>query len=222
MVVVDCFDIFILVRGLSMYDEKYKQDFTEEELKNEVWKDVGQCKGYEEFAGLYEVSNLGRMRSLDHWVNHSSGNGRWLRKGKILKPNIGKLEYPYTALCLHGKATTVKMHRLVALAFLSNPNNYPIVNHKDEDKTNNRVDNLEWCTNKYNINYGTGIKRRAKTQGLRVKQYDKQGNLLHTYYSLKEAGRTFPNSHADNNIRNCCKGRHKTAYGYVWKYADKK
>lgn len=167
-----------------MYDEKYKQDFTEEELKNEEWKDVGECKGYEQFKGLYEISSLGRLRSLDKWVNHSSGNGRCLRKGKLLKQQLDSYGYLYVILRNHGLFKVIKSHRAVALAFLPNSNNLPEVNHKDEDKMNNRVDNLEWCTSKYNVNYGTRSERArdkiSGSVGKSINQYSKQGNLLHT------------------------------------------
>lgn len=114
----------------------------------EIWKDV---IGYE---GLYQVSNIGNVKSLDRVVRY----GRTL-KGKEKTKFEEKDGYLVVALCKNGKAKHIKVHRLVATAFIENPFNLPEVNHKDENKKNNHFDNLEWCTTKHNINYGT---RNAK------------------------------------------------------------
>ena len=106
----------------------------------EIWKDI---EGYE---GLYQVSNLGRVKSLKY------------NKERILKIANGTDGYKIVGLTYNSKRKTFKVHRLVAQAFIPNPNEYPQVNHKDEDKGNNKVDNLEWCDNKYNCNYGNHIK----------------------------------------------------------------
>jgi len=98
----------------------------------EVWKDI---KNYE---GLYEVSNFGNVRSLKYG------------KIKYLKPAKNKGGYYFVILCKNGKTKNFRIHRLVANAFIENPNNYPQINHKDEDKTNNKASNLEWCNNQYN------------------------------------------------------------------------
>ena len=105
----------------------------------EIWKDV---KGYE---GLYQVSNLGRIKSLGNLQN---------RKEKLLKINI-RNGYCTTYLYKNNKKKSFLCHRLVAEAFISNPDNLPQVNHKDENKLNNCVENLEWCTAKYNVNYSS-------------------------------------------------------------------
>lgn len=112
----------------------------------EVWKDI---KNYE---GLYQVSNLGRVKSLQGW------NGRkYVRRERILNPytqHIGKTYYrSVVKLINNGISKDMKVHRLVAIAFLPNPDNYKIINHKDGNPLNNRVDNLEWCTQKYNVNH---------------------------------------------------------------------
>lgn len=99
----------------------------------EEWRDI---KGYE---GLYQVSNLGKVRN---------------KKGKVLKQYRNNKGYPCVHMYKNNKYKTKNVHRLVAISFIENPNNLPQVNHKDEDKTNNVVTNLEWCTNKYNCNYG--------------------------------------------------------------------
>ncbi len=112
----------------------------------EIWKDI---EGYE---GLYQVSNLGDVRSL----KYAGGN-----KVKILKQgNVNG--YKRVSLHKNNKQKNYFVHRLVAMTFIPNPNNLPLVNHKDENKTNNSVDNLEWCTQKYNINYGSAIKKVVK------------------------------------------------------------
>ena len=114
----------------------------------EIWKDV---KGFE---GRYQVSNLGRVRSLDFtWLAYNykvCGYVECKRKGKILKPKTSYNGYLQVCLKISSKNHYKLLHRLVADAFIPNPNNLPTVNHKDEDKWNNRVDNLEWCTYKYN------------------------------------------------------------------------
>lgn len=112
----------------------------------EVWKDI---KGYE---GMYQVSNYGNVRSLDY---------RRMGAIKVLKPFNDK--YGYKAICLvkNKQKHTFTVHRLVAIAFISNPNNYPCVNHKNEIRDDNRVENLEWCTVKYNTNYGGCLEKRS-------------------------------------------------------------
>ena len=108
----------------------------------EIWKDI---LGYE---GLYQVSNYGRVRSLKYG------------KEKILKQQINTDGYLHIDLYKNKKRKNYNVHRLVTIAFLENPNNYPQVNHKDENKQNNHIDNLEWCDYKYNCNYGTRKNKR--------------------------------------------------------------
>lgn len=115
-------------------------------MKKEIWKDI---IGYE---GLYQVSNLGRVKSLGNGGSNNS-------KERIMKLKIGSRGYYEVSLCKEGKHKTFTIHRLVAMTFIPNPQNYPCVNHKSEIKTDNRVDNLEWVTQKENSNYGTRNKR---------------------------------------------------------------
>lgn len=121
-------------------------------MNNEIWKDIIG------FEGLYQVSNLGRVRSLDRTTSHNC-----FIKGKILKTRIHK-DYVVIQLSEHNKCTSKQVHRLVAETFLENPNNLPQVNHKDENPLNNVVENLEWCDAKYNNNYGNHIQKTIDTK----------------------------------------------------------
>lgn len=122
----------------------------------EIWKPI---KGYE---GYYEVSNLGRVRRLDRY-DYGCGYARFY-KGGILKSLCGSNGYLHVMLCRDGTRLTKSVHRLVATTFIPNPENLPQVNHKDEDKSNNTVTNLEWCSSKYNMNYGTKNRRCNDTK----------------------------------------------------------
>lgn len=163
----------------------------------EIWKDI---KDYE---GLYEVSNLGNVKSL--------------RTNKILKPNKGSNGYLLVHLYNNGiRSKHILIHRLVAETFIPNPNNYQQVNHKDENIINNSIDNLEWCDSKYNANYGTRNKRVSEARSKPVNQYFSNGSLFATYRSITEASiNTRINK---SNICYCCKGKQKTAGGFIWRY----
>ena len=121
----------------------------------EEWKSI---PGYE---GLYEVSSYGRVKSLDRYVKGKSESYR-LHKGRILNPSKDTNGYLKVLLKCNTKCKTITVHRLVAQIFIPNPDNLPCVNHLDEDKTNNRVENLEWCTQQYNLNYNGVLKRRSQ------------------------------------------------------------
>lgn len=113
----------------------------------EEWRDV------EEHKGVYQVSNLGNVRRIEHTETNRSKSVRVMRE-RMLKPRLNTKGYMFVSLSKDDKKKTFYVHRMVAKAFIPNPNNYPQINHKDEDRKNNCVDNLEWCTNKYNCNYG--------------------------------------------------------------------
>lgn len=114
-------------------------------------------------------------------------------------------------------------HRLVAEAFIPNPNNYPCINHKDENRKNNNVENLEWCTYKYNINYGNRTKKQIRShvpyKSVSVLQYDLNNNFIKEWKSIKEAEHYYNIS--KNTISQCCQKIQKTAGGFIWKYKEK-
>lgn len=180
----------------------------------EVWKTVVG------FEGLYEVSNWGRVRSLVD--NH----GKRRIQPKVLKSAKNEWGYHRVVLCNKYGKKNFFVHCLVAKAFLDNHQNLPFINHKDENPSNNCVWNLEWCTQKYNINYGTRTERMAKARvnhpalSRRVLQYDLKGNLIREWPSVKEVHRQ--TGWNFSNIANCCRQlpHHKTVYGFVWRYAD--
>lgn len=124
----------------------------------EIWKDI------ENYEGYYQVSNLGRIRSLDRKVIMRTKYGSHLHtiNGTVIAPCINKYGYSFVRLTKEKKSTAYTVHRLVAKAFLPNPNHLPCVNHKDEVKTNNLADNLEWCTYAYNNSYGTHLEKISK------------------------------------------------------------
>lgn len=161
----------------------------------EIWKDIPN------YERLYQVSNLGRIKSL------------YYSKEKILTPKIDKDGYLLINLYKNHKCQTFKIHRIVAQVFLNNSNNLPQINHKDENKQNNCVDNLEWCTHIYNQNYGNKNNWCSK----KVNQYDLNGNYIKTYSSLNKASKEL---NISNNIYLCCNGKVKTCGGYIWKYVN--
>lgn len=193
----------------------------------EIWRDI---KDYE---GLYQVSNLGRVRSFDQYLNDNGGIK--FKKGRILKPLKGTKGYLLVRLYKDGIGKTFKIHRLVAMTFpdlvdwtedaKGKPFEELQVNHKDEfDKANNRIDNLEWCTNDYNTHYGTHYERISNSltnntkKSKPVLQYTLDGRFIAEYPSVSEASRQTGIS--TTNICKCCKGKHKTAGGYIWRYVD--
>ena len=167
----------------------------------EVWKDI---PGYE---NLYQVSNKGRIKSLYNYKRNGTD---------ILIPRLKKGYYTI-GLRKSGKRKWIGIHRLVAMAFIPNENNYKCVNHKDENPINNVVSNLEWCTHKYNNCYGTRIERVKEKVSKPVLKYDLKGNFIKEYKSLMEAYRD-SNIKSASNITMCCYGKYKQAGGYVWRY----
>ena len=176
----------------------------------EEWRDV---KGYE---GLYQVSNEGRVKSLDKYVDNRWGTKQFV-KGKVLT-NVKTQGYLYIGLNKNGKYKRYRIHRLVAEAFIPNPNNFLEVNHKDENPDNNTVENLEWCDHSYNINYGTRNKRVGKHFEKNVYQYSIDGELLHVFDSLTDASNF--NECSISSISTGCKNVKKgiTRCGYFFSF----
>lgn len=171
-----------------------------EDLDGEVWKYI---KGYE---GLYQVSNLGKIKSL--------GNNKF-KKEKILKTCKNRYGYVLVPLNLNANKKFKSVHRLVAQAFISNPNNLPEVNHKDETRDNNNVSNLGWCDRKYNLDYGTGNKRRSEKLSQKVYQYNLKKELIKVWDSTiqcKEKG------YSIGNISLCCNGKRNKHKNSIWSY----
>lgn len=180
---------------------------------SEIWKDI---EGYE---GIYQVSNLGRVRSLDRIVVRKNGY-QLPCKGQFVTAVSHKGGYIYVGLTKDGRKRNLKMHRLVAAAFIPNPDQLPEVNHKDEDKTNNRTDNLEWCSRPYNLRWKDGHIRRAEKNWRAVQQIDANGNVVATYPSITSAAQAVGIS--TKLIGNVCAKRvhQKTAGGYRWRFAE--
>ena len=190
----------------------------------EQWKDI---IGYE---GLYQISSYGRVKSLP----------RKGCKGQIVKPSFTNSGYQQTHLCKNGKAVTKMVHRIVAIHFIYNPDNLPEVNHINECKTDNRVENLEWCTRLQNVRHGTGVKRMAKAHNYKesaiksaqnhdykaiarkrakpVLQYSKDGKFIKRWDSLRDITREL--GYSCGNLSGACNGKFKYRYGYAWKFEE--
>ena len=170
----------------------------------EIYKDI------KDLEGKYQVSNFGNILSLNY---RNTGRAELMSPGKnggYLRVNLSK----------NGKPKNFSVHRLVAETFIPNPNNLPCVNHKDQTRTNNRVDNLEWCTYEYNINYGTRNERVSETltngkRSKRVLQFTLDGDFVREYPSTHECER---NGFEHSSVIRCCKGKQKTHKGFKFMY----
>ena len=188
----------------------------------ELWKDI---QGYE---GLYQVSNLGRVKSLSR-LTIGKKYGKHNLKEKLLKPTLtGK--YYTVALYKNGKSTRFYVHRLVGVAFIENFNNYTDINHKDGNTLNNIVDNIEWCTRSYNIyhSYNT-LNRKVNLQNFeayrnsrkrKINQYDLNGTFIKEWQCISDAEKAL-NVKSFGKICACCQHQYgrKSAFGYKWEYA---
>ena len=189
----------------------------------ENWKTIPETDG------LYSVSDFGNVRRNEHYTNvkpniQKKGETVAFYKTKLISTYKDSTGYLVVSVRdKNGNIYRKKVHRLVAEAFIPNPNNLPVVNHKDEDKTNNRIDNLEWCTSKENANHGTRNSRIQKALSNRVAQYTVDGQLIKVWNSMSEAAKHFGAS-TTTYIRRVCQGSfgRKTYKGYVWKYVDDK
>lgn len=162
---------------------------------NEVVEEWRAIEGFEN----YEVSNLGRVRRVEYVKQREDFNG-----------------YPIVSLYKDGKVKTLKVHRLVAQAFIQNPNNLPQVNHIDEVKTHNNVTNLEWCSQQYNNSWGTRLDRIAAKHCKPIQQLSINGTLIEEFDSTYDAQAKL--GIHNSNICACLKGRRKVAGGYLWRY----
>ena len=192
----------------------------------EIWKAV---PGY---VGLYEVSSLGRVRSVGRLVNGREGQMLTVKE-RVLKPDVHQLGYRRVTLSKDGKAKRFAVHRLVALVFIPNPEGLPCISHEDDDPTNNSVGNLRWCTYSYNNNrdrhrqlLSDSTKRTARKR--KVAQYTLDGELVAVFDSIRDAAAE--NGVLHTGIQSCCVGcvrdkRKKSGLGncnsykgYKWKY----
>ena len=151
-------------------------------------------KGYE---GIYGITSCGKVWSY--------------KRKKFLVPDISNSGYLKVDLWKNGKGKNHYIHRLVAEAYIPNPDNLPQINHKDENKTNNCLQNLEWCDGKYNSNYGTINDRRKKP----ILQFTLDGKFVREWPSATDVG-----IEVRSNIYTCLKGRAKSSYGFIWKYKE--
>lgn len=172
----------------------------------EVWKPV---VGFEEY---YEVSNLGRIRSLDREVYSEKGSFMRFYRGRILKLTDNGNGYLVVNL---GRGNRRHVHRVVAEAFLPNIFNLPFINHKDENPKNNEVSNLEWCTAKYNSNYGTATERRVKKVSKPVRATNIKSGEVIEFESMKAAHRV---GFDETTIAQCCRGVFIQHKGYAWEF----
>lgn len=189
----------------------------------EIWRDI---QGYE---GLYQVSNLGNVKSLNY---------RHLGYAQNLVPKISNKGRMWVELAKNGEKRPLQIARLVAYAFIDNPHNCPVVNHKDENPLNNMADNLEWCTLSYNVRYSLekhperiekSVKNRGKRSSgyknphggcnmeMKIDQFDLNGEYIRTWKNSRTI--FLETGMSDWSISECCRGNRKKAYGYKWRYA---
>ena len=164
----------------------------------EIWRTMKEHSNY-------EVSNLGKIKNKT--------------TGRIRKTSINNKGYEQFIIYIDKKQKSFYVHRVVANNFLENFNNLPEVNHKDENKLNNCVDNLEWCDGCYNLHYGTRIERiinKKKPLYIKIIQKDKNKNIIKIWENIDEI--VCNNNYHRSNIYKCCQGKLKTAYGYIWNY----
>lgn len=186
----------------------------------EVWKKIPDFEEY------YEISNSGEVRSIKRL--RVQGLGMSMLAPRILSPTLDRNGYYRVHLSCNGKSVTKKVHRLVAMAFLPNPHKFPCINHKDENKQNNYIcvnadgsvdfekSNLEWCTYKYNTNYGNAISRKVESTNKAVYSYNIENGEIINYKSIKEAStllRLDPSA-----ITAVCKKKKRTTHGYIFRY----
>lgn len=165
---------------------------------HEIWTDIAN------YEGLYQVSNTGKVKSL--------------KRGIIMKPETTRLGYKRVQLSKEGRYKHFFIHQLVARAFIPNPHGYPFINHKDENPSNNNLDNLEWCTQRYNLKYGHRNSKLRETKGTpHVIQRSLHGDFIAEYCSANVAAAIMGVDYS--YIYRCLRGESESAYGYLWSYA---
>ena len=177
----------------------------------EIWKPIPGFPGY-------EASTYGRIKSTERIVevHHKVGYYTYTIPERIMKPHLMNSGYLGITLCLKGKHINTIVHRLIASTFIDNPYYFPEVNHKNEIKTDNRVDNLEWCTRSYNKNFGTGNKRSGINRGKKVLQFDLNGKFIREWDTIRMA--SAETNTDQKSIINCCKNKIKKANNFIWRY----
>lgn len=183
----------------------------------EIWKDI---KGYE---GYYQVSNTGKIKSLKRKVYAGRERMRWQYERILSENKTNGNGYKIVTLNKDGKGQNKYVHRLVAETFLKNKNNYKYINHKDENKSNNSVDNLEFCTAQYNSTYNNlhiknGLKNRNNKYSKKILQLNDNDEIINILPSISEASRQLKVS--QQAISDCLRGIQLHSAGYKWKYAD--
>ena len=183
----------------------------------ENWRDI---EGYE---GRYQVSDIGNVKSLNY-----KNRGY----AKVLSPKISNRGRMWVQLKCGGKIKNALIHRLVASAFIPNENNEPLVNHKDENPLNNRADNLEWCSASYNTKYSIDrhperkrrVSNRIRPKGVPYKhkdpivQFSKDGKEINRFPNIAYV--CAMNDWKTSSVLQCCNGERRTAYGYIWRFAN--
>ena len=164
---------------------------------------MSEVETFVEIEGFenYEISNLGKVRNI--------------KSGRMLKPHLNHNGYLKHHLYRHDKQKELFLHRIIAIAFIDNPGKKPQVNHIDENKLNNDLSNLEWCTAKENLIHGTRTKRAAEKLSKKVIQLDLNDNVLNEFESMRQAERE--TGVLVGNISSCCNGKTKSAGGYKWR-----
>lgn len=215
--------------------------YEEVEANSERWFDLTlllneEFRDIENYEGLYQISNYGRVKSLKRKTNVClKNNTKRVVKERILKNSLHlKSRGPHYRIKLskENKTVMIYIHRLIAEAFIPNPNNHPIVNHIDGNALNNMADNLEWCTIEHNVRHafenglikirkGTKSHMYGKSGSLspnskKVNQYTKEGIFIKTWESINLAEKTLN----IKNISTCCQNKRKTSGGYIWKYKE--
>lgn len=189
----------------------------------EVWRDIPI------YLGMYQVSNFGRVRTYPKKVRVYNANGDDIEMtigGDIVCHSKDKKGYCHVTLCSKNENRSIGVHRLVAMSFIPNPEGCLVVNHKDENPSNNHVGNLEWCTNEYNLNYGTARERQKRSKR---KFHEKTIEMLtldnipiRTFRNFSEIEDYFQINGLHANIIAVCKGRRNKCLGYKWRIVDEK